>query len=380
MKILYISTSYFNENNSASIRNRAIITGFLRLGHEVYTLSPVSNGSKWTEDIKKEYCLERKDEYFGSSINTNTNLLWKIKKFVSGFMLYDGARRLLRNLNDFDLSDVVFDLVISSSDSKISHKIMVELNNKRKIKYSKWIQYWGDPFLIDINKTTKLPDLYVKYIEHNILKKADAILYTTPLTLKRQKELFEDVADKMFFIPTPYDSERIYKENNSESIILGYFGDYRLNDRDILPLAKVVESFEGKVVMDVVGNGDTDLSSFKHTYCQSRISYDELVKHEAVCDVLVCIGDKKSSPQLPGKIYNYSATNKKILFLYEEYDENTQYLEGLNRYFLTRNKIENIYDTIEEIQKASDIQYSPVNDFYCEEVVRKVIEIVNEIK
>jgi hypothetical protein len=247
MKILYISTSYFNENNSASIRNRAIITGFLRLGHEVYTLSPVSNGSKWTEDIKKEYCLERKAEYFGSSINTNTNLLWKIKKFVSGFMLYDGARRLLRNLNDFDLSDVVFDLVISSSDSKISHKIMVELNNKRKIKYSKWIQYWGDPFLIDINKTTKLPDLYVKYIEHNILKKADAILYTTPLTLKRQKELFEDVVDKMFFIPTPYDSERIYKENNSESIILGYFGDYRLNDRDILPLAKVVESFEGRL-------------------------------------------------------------------------------------------------------------------------------------
>ena len=50
MNILYITTSYDQNNSSAAIRNNGLVKGFISLGHQVTVLTV-----DWPESIKSEY-------------------------------------------------------------------------------------------------------------------------------------------------------------------------------------------------------------------------------------------------------------------------------------------------------------------------------------
>ena len=134
-----------------------------------------------------------------------------------------------------------FDIIISSSDPKSSHLIAESLIYNNPGIAKKWIQYWGDPFASDINKKSYLPDFLIKKEEERIISKSDMVIYVSPFTLEKQKELYPKYASKMVFFPIPYLKKIEYPKTNNVNLVLGYYGDYRKKDRNILPLYEAIK-------------------------------------------------------------------------------------------------------------------------------------------
>lgn len=378
-KVLFVSTESLKANTSAAIRNKAFVEGLLHCGFCVHTVTPKRNRQEEINScIVAHYLIKEEMEidHLGTRIAESSNaVLFQAKRLISKCMLYDGNRRLLKYIRSFNIEDTFFDFVISSSDSKVSHLIVDRLIKKKKILYKKWIQYWGDPFYIDINKRNFLPRFIVQEEEKRLLNLADIIVYTSPRTLEVQQRLFNSSSEKMIFIPTPYEKERIYAKKKKKILTIGYYGDYRSQDRNIIPFYNVAKNMSD-FNFEFVGRTDLTLKSFSNMRIYDRIPYNELLKFENDCDILVCVGNRAGCTQLPGKIYHYAATNKPILYIYEEYDANTEYLAGLDRYHLVKNQENEIRQKLLEISLITNKYCNPEFRFECKYVVGQLFKIV----
>lgn len=289
--------------------------------------------------------------------------------------IYPLQRTWLRNAAHFR-QEVEYDLVVSNSSPSAGHRLVVDLTDKKRIKYKRWIQIWEDPWYYDLY-SQKSERILAE--EHYLLKRAQEILYVSPLTLKYQKECFADCAEKMGVIPLPAFSLSDIAENKSEELSFGYFGDYYSSVRNIQPFYDALN--ESKIKGYIYGDSDLKLKSTEEISVSGRVTLDILGEIQDKTSVLVHLSNLRGG-QIPGKIYHYSTTSKPILFILDGTEEEQrlikEYFTKYNRYIFCSNTKEGILKAMKYVSKNINGQPSNIlKSFYPKEVVSLLLNDTN---
>lgn len=385
MKILYITSTPLEYNSSANMRNIAIIKGLQQLGNEVSSLSSEAvSSSIYSDDISE--IINLKSRYWlklgtiqaniTNNINQKNNLKKIIKnqiyKIYTKFSIYDPKKTLVSKVSK-DCIKEKFDLIISSSDPKSSHLIAEKLIELNPNITKKWIQYWGDPFVGDINKNSIIPANVIKKEEKRLIGLCDEVIYVSPFTLEQQQKNYPEYKDKMKFIPIPYIKEKIYEKVSNPKITLGYFGDYKSNDRNIKPLYNTITK-NNEYYLNICGNSDIKLEVKENISIRPRQRMNVIEELEKKSDILVCISNRKGT-QIPGKIYHYAATNKPILIILDgdKKEELRKYFDSFSRYKLCENTEEDIMEAVKDIINER-VEYKPLKLLSSEKVAEEFIK------
>lgn len=304
--------------------------------------------------------INPKGSLLRSIIKSLIRYLWK------RFSVFDYSITLANTIDVSSLDKPYYDLVISSSDPKTSHIVVKNLIRKG-LKYGKWIQYWGDPFTYDITNKTIYPKIVLRAIEKSIIKKANCIIYVSPLTLEMQKQLFPKYAEKFSWLPIPYIEEKRYERSECNNFTIAYIGGYNSKTRIIGPFYQAAKELSADVLTYIVGDSDIILEPTKNVRIIPR---SDANKYEKNADIIVCILNH-SGTQIPGKIYHSAATSKAILVVIdgERGDDIQKYLSRFNRYLFCHNDTKSIKKAIEDY-KSNPQHYEPVADFRCDVIAK----------
>ena len=361
-RILVIKLSSADELTSSNMRTLALIKGLLEIGFEVYwltipgintTVKSDATDYSFYNDIKiittnenKTYSAIREKERKGKN-----RLVSILRRVYHRLTIFDFTYSIAKRFDIRKLPESQFDYLITVSDPKTSHLLGRRLL-RQGLRVYRWIQYWGDPLRGDITRKTVYPDALLSKVEDQLLKKADKIVYTSPFTLNEEKKCHEKYSKKMVMLPTPYIRERYFEKHKRSKIVLGYFGAYYSNVRNIMPLYDAISKLKN-VELIIVGDSDIQLKETNNIKVYGRRGIEEF---EAQIDAYVCILNS-SGTQIPGKIYHNSGTNLPIIVLLDgdEIEETRFFLEGFGRFIVFKNNEEEILKAIEEVENDSKI-------------------------
>ena len=388
MRILLITLRAPEINSSVSISNIGLLKGLNLLGHDVFLVTPqVSEDLVPFDPIK--VLLEKvkiirigKNRVYEKLVSKKSK---KIKKKIIDVVrfiyykvsLYDNTINLIKRADISLLENNNYDIVLSTSDPKTSHLFTNKLISQG-LQYKCWIQHWGDPLFNDITRNSWLPSFFFKIKEKEIINRADAIIYVSPITLKMQKKLFKSYENKMHFVPLPYSSEKNYKmKNENNKVTIGYFGDYNSKTRNILPLYEFCEkniNFE----LIIAGSTDLKLSEKDNIKIYPRLSQNQIAELEEKCDIFAVVCNRKGT-QIPGKVYYYSGTNLPILLLLDGFfkEEIGKYFEQYNRFLLCNNSTSEINKFFEELPTQKK-EMTPCDSFSYKTVSNEILKIASQ--
>ena len=404
MKILVINGDCIQVNTSANLCHLAYLKGLVDAGHEVTLLS--ADGRDYAIDPAMKIpdgveCYT----YYGVSLYEKLSLRKKnaisapaaapvlsAQKEKKGSI----AGKLVRAAKDFLLSlygvhgiyatfvrraqtfrsEVEYDYVLSISTPVTSHLLAHNLLQAGHIKAKHWIQIWEDPWYSDAYGFNGKKAVHDE--ERRLLSFAERVCYVSPLTLKNQQRLYPESAHKMYWQPLPY----YYKgeagnESISEKNTYGYFGDYSPEARNLEPFYHAAA--QTGVEVNICGNPSNLFASTDHIHIHPRLTLDKLKPIEDSTNVLIFLCNRKGG-QIPGKIYQYSATSKKILFILDGTDEEKAVLraffEPFNRYVFCENTTEDIARALRQIEcgDVGDVKNEPVEEFNPSKTIQKILE------
>lgn len=402
MKILVINGDCITFNTSANLCHLAYLKGLVDAGHEVTLLS--SDGEDYNHDesmkvpkkvihytyngmsLYEKLSNVKKRNNSSDSVTTvnepqNTSskisVASKIKKFILNLYGVHGIyATFVRKAQKF-YSNEKYDYVISVSTPVTSHLLAHNLIKAGHIKCEKWIQIWEDPWYSDVYGFNGDKKIYQE--EKRLLSYAEHVCYVSPLTLKNQKKIYQESAHKMYWQPLPYyykgEEKQKYEFTHNS---YGYFGDYAPEARNLKPFYEAAK--EMNIEVNVCGNPSNLFASTDKINIYPRLSLAELKPIEDSTNVLIFLCNRKGG-QIPGKIYQYSATNKIILFILDGTEEEQEVLRGFfepfNRYVFCNNTKEDIKRAIELIESGNfgNIKNEPLEDFNPKETIRKILDV-----
>lgn len=388
MKILVINGDCIQRNSSANLCHLAYIRGLLDAKHEVSLLS--ADGRDYTLDqsmtipsevrqytyygvsLYEKLSLRKKAEVSVSSTATpnapsvnKVSMKRKIKNLVlSVYGVHGIYATFVRKAQKFKL-DEEFDYVLSISTPPSSHLLAYKLLKSGHIRGKRWIQIWEDPWHNDIYGFQGADS--IRKEEARILSLAEKVCYVSPLTLKNQQEKYPESAHKMFWQPLPF----YYKADEVSTIDFaqnsyGYFGDYAPAARNLEPFYEAAE--RTGIEVNICGNPSNLFASTEQIHIHPRLQLDKLKPVEDSTNVLIFLCNRMGG-QIPGKIYQYSATNKTILFIMdgtpEEQTVLREFFGKYNRYVFCQNTVEDISKAIRLIESGDlgGIKNEPLDDF-----------------
>lgn len=402
MKILVINGACLQTNSSANLCHLAYLQGLLDAGHEVTLLS--ADGRDYSLDKAMVIPPQVKQyTYYGVSLYERLSLRKRATAAVETMAAAGdsmpstgGLRRLIRYAKDFVLSlygvhgiyatfvrkaqkfksDENFDYIISLSTPVTSHLLAHNLLEAVHIKGKHWIQIWEDPWYSDaygFNGKGK-----IRREEQRLLSFAEKVCYVSPLTLRNQQKLFPESADKMYWQPLPF----YYKSEAGNNVPVhknhyGYFGDYAPAARDLEPFYEAAKA--AGIEVDICGNPYNLFPSTPQIHIHPRLPLNELKPIEDETDVLIFLCNRRGG-QIPGKIYQYSATSKTILFIMDGTEEEQrvlkEYFGKFNRYVFCQNTVEDITRAIELIESGNlgKIDSRPIEEFNPATIINKILD------
>lgn len=405
MKILVVIGDCILTNSSANLCHMAYLRGLSELKQEITFLTcddkdyPVDNRISLPSEINL-YTVNAMSIYqrlsinkssSGSSITVNNapntsvkdsnsqsshSFLTRIKRFVlSKYGVYGITAPFIRKSQKFK-SDVLYDYVISVAYPAASHKATYQLLRSKRIKAKHWIQIWEDPWFSDVYGCEENRKVFEE--EKYLLSVAQIVYYVSPLTLENAKRQFSDYADKMRWQPLPY----YYKENEefsltNSTICYGYFGDYVPASRDLKPFYEAAKKCSVK--LNICGKPNNLFESTDNICIYPRLPLNELKPLEEKTNVLVFLCNRKGG-QIPGKIYQYSATNKIILFILDGTNEEKETLKSFfsqfNRFIFCENTVEDITNAIQRIESSNfgNIINRPLEEFSPKRIVKNILD------
>lgn len=268
-----------------------------------------------------------------------------------------------------------YNLVISLADPPASHKLVGWLLDKKRLHADHWLQIWEDPWGADINGYTTLES--IRREEDRLLKRAEQVMYVSPLTLLYQQREFPAYADKMSWMPLPayYQSEQL--PQNFSRLSFGYFGDYTSHVRDLRPFYETATALGLDTA--ICGNSDQPFLSTDTVHVYPRLPLGELKVHEDKANVLVFLCNRGGG-QIPGKLYQYAATNKLVLFIVDgnpsEQQVLREYFESFGRFVFCENTRESIAAAIGTLQPQSmdATLHTPLTRFAPRQIISEIIE------
>lgn len=388
MKILVINGDCIQTNSSANLCHMAYIRGLLSAGHDVTLLSADGRDYKLDPSLVIPEGVEHYT-YYGVSLYEKLSLKKqaaaapaasapapagepsapglgrKVKDAVLSLYGVHGIyATFVRKARKFR-SEREFDYVLSISTPVTSHLLTHKLLSSGNVKAKHWVQIWEDPWYADAYGFNRKEA--TRREEARLLSFAEKVCYVSPLTLKNQQRLFPEAAHKMFWQPLPfyYKSEPVDMAGFAENRY-GYFGDYTPIARDLVPFYEAAR--ETGIRVNICGNPSNLLPSTENITVHPRLPLDQLKPIEDWTNVLIFLCNRKGG-QIPGKIYQYSATNKTVLFILDGTEEEREVLQGFfgkfNRYVFCRNTKEDIARAIRDIEAGNtgDVKNEPIGDF-----------------
>lgn len=232
------------------------------------------------------------------------------------------------------------------------------------IRGKHWIQIWEDPWHSDVygfNGADK-----IRAEEQRLLSFAEKVCYVSPLTLKYQQEKYPESAHKMFWQPLPF-----YYKNDAANAVFdrncyGYFGDYAPAARNLAPFYEAAK--EAGIEVNICGNPSNLFPSTEHVHIHPRLPLDKLKPIEDSTNVLIFLCNRQGG-QIPGKIYQYSATDKTVLFIMDGTEAEQailrEFFGKFNRYVFCQNTKEDIARAIRMIESGNlgGVENRPLDDF-----------------
>lgn len=389
MKILVINGDCIQTNTSANLCHLAYIRGLLSAGHDVtllsadsrdYTLDPsmvippeVEQRTYYGVSLYEKLSLRKKTAATAAPAqvtpaavaSATPGLGRKLKDFVLSLYGVHGAYiTFVRKAQKFR-SDVDYDYILSISTPVTSHLLAYNLMKAGHIRGKHWIQIWEDPWHSDVygfNGADK-----IRREERRLLSFAEKICYVSPLTLENQKKLYPESAHKMYWQPLPfyYKAEAV-GESCVDRNYYGYFGAYYPAARNLEPFYEA--AVETGIEVNICGNPSSLFSCTEQIHIHPRLPLDKLKPIEDSTNVLIFLCNRKGG-QIPGKIYQYSATNKTILFIMdgtgEEQEVLREFFGKFNRYVFCQNTKEDIARAIRMIESGNlnGVENRPLDDF-----------------
>lgn len=396
MKVLIINSGCLKVNCSANLCHIAYIQGFVDAGAEVTVLSKSTEGQIVDEFLKLpsgvKY-IEIKGSVmaskFGGGIKTSINLngngrnnvirslarsiVLKLVDVIYGEM---GVSQIwINNVVKQFRSQDKYDLVLSLSGPVSSHFAAAKLLKKGRVHTDCFCELWEDPWQYDLlNSKINSKKLL---LEEAITSDADFVLYVSPITLNNQRHLFSRGSSKMDWLPLPY-YYRIDKNEAFDSYSYGYFGDYYPNARNILPFYDAARKLQLQVY--ICGNPVGLIDSVDNIHVLPRVGLKELAEYENQTNVLVIVCNL-SGGQLPGKIYQYAATNKKILFIldgtFEEKKIIRDYFSQFNRFYFCDNNTDSIMESILFLENDDKLCCKPIDFFSPKRIAEEIMKKCN---
>lgn len=406
MKILLVVGSCLTVNSSANLCHSAYLKGLVEAGYTVDVLS-VSEKDQIVDSMIKMPEINNHYTYYGLSmyeklsaasrrnggqdqsnkdlttadkeVTAITKIKLHIKKMVRDIYGVYGVINAgwFRRAKSFK-SNTQYDLVISLSFPATSHRLVHYLRNKGSIKCSRWVQIWEDPWGNDFNFEGWNRKAILEE-EERLVSYPDKVIYVSPLTLSYQQDIFGSSKKHMSWLPLPsyYNVEQITypKDKNNR---YGYFGDYSPRIRHLEPFYKAASNLG--IDVTICGNpyGLFDETDAIDIY--PRVPLDQLKKHEDESNILVFLCNH-SGGQIPGKLYQYSATNKMILFILDGTEEEQQvlkdYFSKYNRYVFCHNDEASITQAIMQIEnnEVEGISSEPLDCFSPSNIAADILKV-----
>ena len=408
MKVLVIMADDILINSSANLCHLAYIRGLVENGHEVDLICAESSAVKDNSMIisKKIRVItydgvslyEKLSPSNRASLNDFTlssgstviseptrfsikGIVKRVKSHAkktvrSVYGVYGFKKSFVKRAFQFR-SDVIYNCVLSLSYPQTSHLLAYKLIKRKHIKTEKWIQIWEDPWNSDLYSRNDSKRIVNE--ENKLLSYAELICYVTPLTLKNQQKMYPQNSHKMFWLPLPAYYKNEEKKISSESnVVLGYFGDYFPYSRNLKPFYEAAA--EMGLETYICGNPSNLFGETENVKILPRLSLSELKDFEEKANTLVFLCNLGGG-QIPGKIYQYSATNKRIIFILDGTEEEQtviyDYFSKFNRYYFCRNNVTSISEAIKKIIADEDnsIMNKPVEYFEPKNIVKELLEI-----
>ena len=388
MKILVIIGECIQTNTSANLCHLAYIRGLLDAGHEVtllsadgrdYALDPamvippeVTHYTYYGVSLYEKLSLRKKNLNAASTAVDESSpqpskpgLKRKIKDFLLSLYGVHGIYiTFVRKACRFR-SEIEYDYILSISTPTTSHLLAHKLLKSGHITGKHWIQIWEDPWHNDVygfNGSDK-----IRKEEHRLVSFAEKVCYVSPLTLKNQQKKYPDAAHKMYWQPLPFYYQSDVPSVRSDSgHRYGYFGDYAPAARNLRPFYEAAK--ESGIEVNVCGNPNNLFSSTENIHIHPRLTLDKLKPIEDSTNVLIFLCNRMGG-QIPGKIYQYSATNKTILFIMDGTEEEQrvlqEYFGRFHRYVFCQNNKDDILRAIRliESENLNGIENRPLTNF-----------------
>ncbi|MBQ7385543.1 MAG: hypothetical protein IJW04_03430 [Ruminococcus sp.] len=403
MRILVVNGDCIQTNSSANLCHIAYINGLVASGHDVTLLSADSRDYVLDKSIVIPECVKQ-HTYYGvtlyeklalnkkknqqvsggnSFIKTQNNsklsfkqkLNMKIKEMIVGLYGIHGIYSKFVKAAQKFRSNESFDYVISLSTPVTSHLLAHNLLKAKHVKAKHWIQIWEDPWYSDAYGINDKHKVYRE--EKRLLSFAEKVCYVSPLTLEKQKKLFPDSAKKMYWQPLPYYYKAEAEEQPSFAFNqYGYFGDYVPASRNLEPFYKAAVNCG--ISVNICGSPSDLFESTDKINIYPRLTLDKLRPIENNTNVLIFLCNKQGG-QIPGKIYQYSVTNKTVLFILDGTEEEKEvlvnYFKKFNRYVFCENTVEDITRAIKAIESDNigEVNNEPVDAFNPKETVSKIL-------
>lgn len=269
-----------------------------------------------------------------------------------------------------------YDYVLSISTPTASHLLVHRLLKSGRVAAKHWIQIWEDPWASDVYGFNEKDKVFLE--EQRLLSFAEKVCYVSPLTLRNQQRIFPESAEKMFWQPLPYYYRNIAEEQISFGHnVYGYFGAYYPAARDLQPFYDAAR--ETGVEVNICGDPSNLFPATEQIRIHPRLPLHELKPIEDCTNVLVFLCNRRGG-QIPGKIYQYSATNKIILFIMDGTEEEQlvlkEYFGQFNRYVFCQNTKEDIASAIRWIESGNlgNVQNVPLDNFNPVKTITNILE------
>lgn len=400
MKVLVVNGDCIQVNSSANLCHLAYIRGLVDAGHDVSLLS--ADGKVYQKDPNMRIPTSvRRYSYYGMSLyerlslkrrkmrpaetakatpaegkaNKRKSFLYRFKKWILSLYGVHGIYApFVRRAGRFH-SDVDFDLLLSISTPVTSHLLAHNLLQSGRVKAARWIQIWEDPWYSDAYGFNGKDAIFQE--EKRLLGFGQRICYVSPITLENQKKLYPENKEKMFWEPLPAYYAPGSAQGKINGIHFGYFGNYELPARDLRPFYEAANA--SGVHVTICGNSNVHLESNDLVQVHPRVQLEALRGFEAQTTVLVFLCNRKGG-QIPGKIYQYAATDKTVLFILDGTEEEKKILhdffEPYHRFVFCENNVEDIAAAIERIQRGElgNVVNRPLTDFDPVKIVNRILE------
>lgn len=403
MKILVVNADCIFVNSSANLCHMAYIRGLVDAGHQVDVLCADSQNRK----VDPSMCLPDSARCFtypgmslyewvsiktghshadhistvaGSAAHGRVSIRRKLvqaaKRLVlSAYGIHGIYSTFVRKGTAFR-ADTDYDYVLSLSTPTASHLLTYKLLKKQHIRAGHWIQIWEDPWASDAYGFNGNDEVYQE--EKRLLSFAEKVCYVSPLTLQNQRRLFPESADKMFWKPLPF----YYKaETETEQVSVhnryGYFGAYYPTARNLEPFYQAANATG--IEVNICGDPSNLFQATEQIHIYPRLPLSALKPIEDSTNVLVFLCNRKGG-QIPGKIYQYSATRKTILFIMDGTEEEQtvlkEYFGKFDRYVFCQNTAEDIANAIRSIEagELGHIQNRQLDDFDPKKTITSILE------